>query len=512
MSDSEVQTTEASPGGSVGSALRARIFRGAAWTLSGFILSNILRLGSNLILTRLLYPEAFGLVSLVLAFIQGLTMFSDLGLGVSIVQNPRGDKSSFLNTVWTLQVIRGGLLWLLCWAIAWPIANFYDQAQLTFLIPGVGLTALIAGFESTAVFTAQRHLQLKPVALMDLLSGALGSAVTILVALLIRSAYGPEHPGVVWAMVIGMTFGSLVRAVLSHTLLPDRRTHLFRLERSTLDEVVNMGRSIFLSSALTFLVSQSDRLIFAKMIPLDLFGVYGIAALLAGLPLLGIGQVARSVAFPVYSRMSTAGEEFKTVFSRTRRPLLLAGATLVSGMMACGPLLTRILYDTRYEQAGWILQLLTVATWFQLLETFNSNLLLAQGRTNWLAAGSAAKLLCMIVLLPVGYHLDGFRGALIGMAVSELAKYLLSLVALTLRGLQTLSWDIGFTVLVVAFAYSGTLAGEALGGRGFGDVPAFLTAGTTTATLWGLLGFLYWSEQRARRRASQPNLSSSGSV
>ena len=492
-----------------GGSLRSRIFRGAAWTLSGFVLSNILRLGSNLVLTRLLFPEAFGLISLVTAFLQGLMMFSDLGLGVAIVQNERGDEPRFLDTVWTLQVIRGGLLWLLCWAIAWPLAEFYGQPQLTLLIPCIGLTALVAGFESTAVYTAQRHLQLKRVALMDLISGATGSAVTIACALLHRSVYGPEHPSAVWSMVVGMVSGGLVRAVLSYTLLPDKRRHRFSLEPGALGSVIAFGRWIFLSSALTFLVGQSDRLIFAKMIPLDLFGVYGIAALLAGLPQLGVGHVARSVAFPAYSRMSTTGEEFKGVFARTRRPLLLAGGTLVSGLMACGPLLTRILYDSRYEQAGWILQLLTIGTWFQLLETFNSMVLLAQGRTNWLAAGSAAKLGAMIVLLPLGYQLDGFRGALIALAVSELAKYLVALVALALRGLQTLAWDIGCSVLVVAFAYSGTLAGDALRTRGFGDLPAFFAAGVTTAILWGVLGLLYWSELRTRRRASQPDLSSS---
>ncbi len=506
---SEQQPSDVAP---KGASLKVRAIRGAAWTLGTFAVINVLKLGSNLILTRLLYPEAFGLLSLVMTFLQGLQMFSDVGIGLSVVQNERGEEPRFLNSVWTLQIIRGGILWLLCWAIAWPLASFYGQESLLLLIPAVGITVFIAGFDSTAIHTAQRNLQLKKVGLLDVLSSAIGSGTTILLAYAHRSAFGAEHPGAVWAMVVGMVVGSLVRTLLSHKVFRNGPPHRFALDRESVDAILKLGRWIFVSSALTFLVGQSDRLIFAKLIPLDLFGVYGIAAMLAALPLLGIGHVARSVAFPVYSRMSTTSPEFKGVFARTRRPLLFGGATLVSGLMACGPLLTRILYDSRYEQAGWILQLLCVGTWFQLLETGNSTLLLAQGRTNWLAGGNAAKLACMVALVPVGYHLAGFRGALTGVVASELAKYLVSELALVARGLVTFGADLTFTVLVAASAASGIFAADTLRTWGYGTVPAFFAAGVTTATIWGALTLGIWSVERARRRAASPTFTPSGSA
>src|SRR5262245_18372468 len=83
-------------------SLRQRTIRGSAWTTTESVAAVVLRLGSNLVLTRLLLPEMFGVMALVNIFIQGLQMFSDVGIGPAIIQNRRGDDPSFLNTAWTI--------------------------------------------------------------------------------------------------------------------------------------------------------------------------------------------------------------------------------------------------------------------------------------------------------------------------------------------------------------------------------------------------------------------------
>ncbi|WP_416670812.1 oligosaccharide flippase family protein [Egbenema bharatensis] len=80
------------------SNLKKITLTGAFWTLIGYGGSQVLRFGSNLLLTRLLFPEFFGLMGLVNVFIIGLALFSDVGIGVSIVQNKRGEEPAFANT------------------------------------------------------------------------------------------------------------------------------------------------------------------------------------------------------------------------------------------------------------------------------------------------------------------------------------------------------------------------------------------------------------------------------
>ena len=117
----------------------------ASWTLFGYGASQAFRLLSNLVLARLLAPEHFGLIAIVTVFMIALAMFSDVGIGPNIIQSERGEDEDFLNTAWTVQIIRGFLLWFACLVLAWPMSIFYKQPDLALLIPVSGLVAIISG-------------------------------------------------------------------------------------------------------------------------------------------------------------------------------------------------------------------------------------------------------------------------------------------------------------------------------------------------------------------------------
>src|SRR5690606_15288743 len=115
------------------------------------------RFVSNLILTYLLVPEAFGVMMLVNMAMTLLQMFSDLGIGPNIIHSKRGESTAFLNTAWTVQVIRGFVLWVVACLLAWPLAHVFNAQMLT-VMPVVGLNAAIMGFNSTRLFTLNRKL------------------------------------------------------------------------------------------------------------------------------------------------------------------------------------------------------------------------------------------------------------------------------------------------------------------------------------------------------------------
>ncbi|OED50635.1 hypothetical protein AB838_01625 [Rhodobacteraceae bacterium (ex Bugula neritina AB1)] len=90
-----------------------RTLRSASWLMIGDGGPQALRLAFNLILTRILFPEAIGLMALVTVEAMALPLFSNVGLGPPGTQNKRGDDPEFLNTAWTIQVFRGFDLWAL---------------------------------------------------------------------------------------------------------------------------------------------------------------------------------------------------------------------------------------------------------------------------------------------------------------------------------------------------------------------------------------------------------------
>ena len=116
-----------------GPSMATRAIHGSLWTAVRFGAEYGLRMISSLILTRLLVPEAFGLMALISVLMTGLAMFSDMGISSSVVQSKRGDDPAYLNTAWTLQVIRGFVLWIFAALFADAMAlgcGSYDAAYL----------------------------------------------------------------------------------------------------------------------------------------------------------------------------------------------------------------------------------------------------------------------------------------------------------------------------------------------------------------------------------------------
>jgi len=471
-------------------SMRVPAIRGSIWTLGGYAASQVFRLGSSIILARLLFPSVFGEMALVYTTYTALQLFSDVGIGPAIIQHPRGEEQRFLNTAWTVGVLRGVLLWLASWAVAFPVAWFYGQPNLAWLIPVAALGAVFNGFESTSKDLARRHLRLERLTLMELLAQVLGSGATIGLALIFRSVLGPQDSRAIWAIVIGGLVNWLVRLVFTHVAMPAPPLR-FELDRESLRALFHFGRWIFLATLLTFLAGPADRLIFGKMIPLALLGVYGIAANLALLPTEAVSRLGTAVVFPALSRVAGRGD-YGQVFHRIRLPLVLGGAMLVTGVIGAGPFLVRIVYDSRYADAGWILQYMGAMSWFQILESVNGSALLAMGRSNWMAAGNASKLLGMCVFIPLGFHLHGFPGALGGVVLSEVLRYVASAVGLSRLGIRVTGRDgiltMGVATVATVGFWSGTRAGDSLESA----LAGFLVAGSIAAGTWGLLGLRHW--------------------
>jgi O-antigen/teichoic acid export membrane protein len=354
----------------LGDALRARAWRGSALTVLKFGGSNLLRLAANLILTRLLFPEAFGLMALVQVFVVGMQMFSDIGIQTSVIRSNRGDDPVFLNTAWTVQIIRGFILWLGCLAVAAPAARFYDQPELQTLLPVVGLNAVVLGFGSIHNFTANRNLMLGRVTALELGGQLIGALVMIVLSLILQS---------VWALVIGGLVGVAVYAVLSHLFLPGPRCRL-AMEGEAFWEIFGFGKWLFVSSAAGFLIGHGDKMILGRFISLGDLALYNLAMQLVLMPMMLNRALISRILLPLIVNRPP-GESVQNQANIFRaRMLLSAGVFLIlTPLVFFGREIIEFLYDPRYYGAGVILSGISAAWLFQIITAGHSQILLATG-------------------------------------------------------------------------------------------------------------------------------------
>jgi O-antigen/teichoic acid export membrane protein len=188
-------------------------------------------------------------------------------------------------------------------------------------------------------------------------------------------------------------------------------------------------------------------------------GVYSIALMLAEAPTEALGRLSNHVLFPLFSRIQHSSKDLSEVFRSARWPLLALAGWLGAGMIAGGPTIVRLLYDSRYWEAGWMLQILSAGLWFgvSLTETHEA-IVLAVGRSDLTAAMAFAKVLGMVAFVPLGYWLGGFLGAVIGLAMSELVRYAMSVFAAGKVGFDERREDLKLTVRVGISALTGWVA------------------------------------------------------
>lgn len=362
-------------------------------------------------MTRLLFPEVYGLMTLVWAVLTGLQMFADTGIVPTIIRDPRGDDPSFLNTAWTTNVFRGLLLWVVSCVIAYPLAAMYHQPALAQLLPVTGLTALIHGFVSTAMYTRRRHMDFKRLAILDLFTETVTFVVLVIWAYFYRN---------VWALVAGAVIGQIFLVLASHLYLPGIRNK-FRWDRSALDTFMGFGKWIYLSSAVYFLSTQSDRFLLARYLDMIHLGVYGTATVLSGAMQTVILKVNSDVLFPAYSRVVQEGTgRLKQAMLRTRLAID-AGMTLpIAAATILGDRIVGLLYDQRYHDAGWMLQVLSVRLLLVATLSNSESCLIALGHPKYSFTQNLCRAIAMFVAIPIGWSLSGIKGVIWAVALSEL--------------------------------------------------------------------------------------------
>jgi O-antigen/teichoic acid export membrane protein len=439
-SETNIPSLSAPPDGVLLTSPSRGLISGSLWTLGGYAAAQALRFGSNLILARLLFPEAFGITALVWVVLDGLHMVSDLGLGPFIIQDPRGDEPSLLNTTWTLQVVRGFGVGVCALLLARPVAAFYGQPALASLLPLAGLVAVLKGLQSTSLYTLNRRLHLSKIVLLELLTQAVAAVVMVVIAWRCAAA---------WVLVVGALAGVLVRTCVSHRLLPGTRNRL-HLHRGAGRALFRFGRWILLSTPLVFLAGQADRILLGRLVPLDVLGVYSIAARLAQLAGEAGLQVSELALYPAMAQGARANPEALGSEVRKARSIVLpVGVLSTLALVLLAPPFFHLLYDQRYQAAVWMAQLLGASVWVNILQGSADRALLAVGDSRALVVTNGAKFLATVGACALGFALFGVPGFIVGLACGALAGYAVVQLMLARHEVNTVQQDIGHTGMLL---------------------------------------------------------------
>jgi O-antigen/teichoic acid export membrane protein len=440
--------------------LRARVLRAGGWTVAGFALGQAIRFGANLVMTRLLLPEMFGVMVIATVVMYGLALFSDLGLRQSIVQGRRGGEAAFLNTAWAVQIGRGFVIWAAALALALglvvvnaigivPAGSVYAHPSLPPVVVVLSLCAVIAGFESTKLFEASRQLSLGRIIRIDIAAQLAGVLCMISWAALDRS---------IWALVAGGLCAAAARTLLSHAALPGTANR-WQWDGAAVREIIGLGKWIFAASILGFLVNSADRLVLGALASAAVLGVYVIAYLIFSAVDHVFARIVGDVSYPALSEVARERPaDLRSTYYQFHLAVGLPACAAAGALTVAGEPLVAALYDARYAEAGWMLELLALAL-VTLPFRVATQCFLVLGEPGMMSRICVIRLVALGVLTPVCFHFLGLAGALGAIVLSHFAWLPTTIAFLIRHGLFDLRRELA---LVPAFVL-GLAAGQALG-------------------------------------------------
>jgi len=366
---------------------------------------------------------------------------AELGLGASVVQARTLDREELANVtgaVVGLNLACGVLVVL----IAPLAAAVFGEWRLTAVIRVSAMQFLFYAVATVPQSLAQRDMKFKWLAIIDVWSSLLTSAITLVLAVL---GYG------VWALVFGNLAGAALRAAL---LLKHGGTGRPRFKVGNIGRHVRFGGAVTLSRVLWQFVHQSDVLIAGRFLTSEAVGWYSVSVHLATLPMQKTMSVLNQVAFVAVARLQDELPRLRVRILDASRLMSLVVVPLLWGLSAVAPEFVNVVLGSRWVPAAFALQIVTIIVPLRMLAAVLSTSIAGLGRADL----DLLNTLSGALVLPAAF-LGGIRWGIDGLALS----WVVAIPVIFGINFQRTSRVIGFTLRdLVAAVHAPFVAGTAM--------------------------------------------------
>jgi len=383
-----------------GDSLKARASRGAIVLTVATFIERLTRLVRNMVLARLLAPEDFGLMAIVMAVLTCLQAFTDVGVQQSVIQNKAGAKAEYLNIAWWFQAVRGLGLFVIAFLGAPAICSFYDKPELLGLLRVSIMAVLFSGLTSPRLFVLEKEFRFLKVVFLVHGSAMLGVLITISLALYMQN---------VWVLVIGYVGQSVLTCFLSHVLCPFRPK--FTIDRNSFNELLWFCRRMLGLSFLTIVSLQTDVFVLGKLVPTAQVGMYALALSLAMQPTGVFGQTISRVLLPAFAEKQDDPKFLRHAMLKLIRATVVLGIPLVAIAAIFAGSILSLIYGPRYAVVAVPFGILCAAQLFRIQACILAMIFLAIGQPHLQRRYVILLAALMIGLIYPGVVLFGLTGA-----------------------------------------------------------------------------------------------------
>ena len=319
-----------------GEGLSQRVVHGGFWVFVSQGINRGLRFIRTIILARILAPNDFGLMGIAFLGISVLETFSQTGIGTALIQK-KDNTSEHLDVAWTIQLIRGIVLFLLLFLFAPLIAHFFNTPRAKLIIQIIAIGQLFYGLTNIGIIYFQKELEFHKQFFYNISSTIPEIVVAITAALILKN---------VWALVFGYLTRSFMRFVMSYVFHPYRPKLKMNWEKAK--ELLDFGKWIWGSTILIFLITQGDDIFVGKLLGATALGFYQMAYALSNLPATEITHVISRVTFPAYAKLQDDLPRLREAYLKVLQITAFLSFPIAGMIFVLAPDFTRIFLGEKW--------------------------------------------------------------------------------------------------------------------------------------------------------------------
>jgi O-antigen/teichoic acid export membrane protein len=383
---------------------------GAKWTSFSAIITAIIQFCQLLILARLLKPEDFGLMAMVMVVIGFAQTYADLGVSAAIIHRQDATRTELSSLYW-LNIVSGICLFLLMWVITPLIVLLFREPRLKALAEVISLGFLITPIGVQFQVLLEKTLRFDILARQEIITSILGLLVTIFLAWL---GYG------VWALVWGQLSAATAKTVLLVRTGWQEWAPSLRFKFEDLYGYLSFGMYQMGERTINYLNSRFDQLLIGCLLGPQSLGYYSFACNLVMQPISRINPVLTKVAFPIFAKIQGDDNRLRVGYFSVQRVLSTVNFPILVGLSAVAPLFVPVVFGNQWHPAITLVQILAFVALIRATGNPVGSLLLAKGRADVGFRWNAILMIAQIPGIAAGAYFGGSVGVCIALLILQL--------------------------------------------------------------------------------------------
>ena len=346
------------------------IVGGLSWSFGERILAQGVSFIVSIVLARILVPADFGVISLILVFINIANVFVSNGFGESLIQKKDADRKDF-STVFWCSISISLFLFILIWFLAPLIGTFYGQSKLILPMRILSIKLILASLNSIQQAYISKHLMFRKMFFATLIGTSISAIVGIAMA---YTGFG------VWALVAQYLSNSIIDTIALGFLVNWHPEFVF--SKSAAKQLVGYSWKITGAALINETYNQIRSMIIGKVYTPSDLAFYNKGNLFPQVIMTNINAAVNKVFFPVMSNYGNDKDSLKQFTRKSLKGTALFTFPLMAFLIASADDLVPLLLTDKWSFSIPYLRILCLYWIVQPVQTANWQVLKSVGRSD----------------------------------------------------------------------------------------------------------------------------------